>query len=253
MPLHSVGCGCAACAPQVVRTPPEPLRVAAARIQAGGSAKPGAGDSGDTPATRPIVRKDSYTRGQLTPGEQRMIAQLQARDLEVRAHEAAHQSAGGGHAGGASFAYQTGPDGRQYAIGGSVPIDMSPVRGDPQATISKMLQVRAAALAPAQPSAQDIAVAAAAGQQMAEAQRELTRLASEQQQAGRQDQEAQVRDGQPQDGQSTKPTGASTDPDRASETAASSGANAQDRPSPAPPTPTQRRASAAYAAAAAIA
>lgn len=102
------------------------------------------------------------------------IAQLKSTDAAVRAHEAAHVGAGGSHIrGGANFTYQTGPDGKQYAIGGEVGIDTSPVAGNPQATIQKMATVRAAALAPADPSAADRAVAAAAAQQEAQARLEL--------------------------------------------------------------------------------
>jgi hypothetical protein len=72
-----------------------------------------------------------------------------------------------------SFTYQRGPDGAQYAVGGEVSIDLSPVQGDPQATIEKMRIVRAAAMAPAEPSGQDRAVAAQAMQIMLQAQSEL--------------------------------------------------------------------------------
>jgi len=94
-----------------------------------------------------------------------VIRQLRARDREVRAHEAAHVAAGGSLVrGGPSFTYQTGPDGRSYAIGGEVQIDASAVANDPQATLAKSSQIRAAALAPANPSAQDLRVAANANQ-----------------------------------------------------------------------------------------
>lgn len=109
--------------------------------------------------------------GGLTPAEQRVVAQLQARDREVRVHESAHKSAGGALAGGVSYAYQAGPDGRQYAVGGEVQIDTG-AEGDPRATVAKMRRVIAAALAPAQPSAQDHAVAAAARAALAEAERQ---------------------------------------------------------------------------------
>jgi len=72
-----------------------------------------------------------------------------------------------------SLTYERGPDGAQYAVGGEVPIDVSPVAGDPQATIEKMRVVRSAAMAPAQPSSQDRAVAAQAMQTMLQAQAEM--------------------------------------------------------------------------------
>jgi len=99
--------------------------------------------------------------------------ELKARDREVRAHEAAHQAVGGQYAGAMSFTYQRGSDGAQYAVGGEVSIDLSPVQGDPQATIEKMRVVRAAAMAPAEPSGQDRAVAAQAMQIMLQAQSDL--------------------------------------------------------------------------------
>ena len=46
----------------------------------------------------------------------------------------------------------TGPDGQRYAIGGEVPIDLSAVPGNPQATLQKALTIRRAALAPTDPS-----------------------------------------------------------------------------------------------------
>jgi hypothetical protein len=76
--------------------------------------------------------------------------------------------------GGASYSFKTGPDGKRYAVGGEVHIDCSPVDGDPRATIRKAQRVQRAALAPAQPSGQDQAVAASASSMMAEATRELS-------------------------------------------------------------------------------
>jgi hypothetical protein len=99
---------------------------------------------------------------ELTPSEKAQITKLQARDTQVRAHEAAHIAAGSGVVtGGASFTYQTGPDNRQYAIGGEVPIDTSS-GNTPEETVQKMRQVRAAAMAPADPSPTDYSVAATA-------------------------------------------------------------------------------------------
>ncbi len=117
---------------------------------------------------------------ELTPEEQQEIARLQQRDREVRDHEAAHVAAGGIYVrGGATFTYQTGPDNKRYAVGGEVSIDTSPVRGNPEATIVKMQTVRRAALAPADPSGQDRAVAAAASGMEAAARQELRREQSE--------------------------------------------------------------------------
>jgi len=124
--------------------------------------------------TEQSEKKDSTGGTELTQAEQRQIQELLTRDRQVRAHEQAHLSAAGGLAkGGANFQYTKGPDGKQYATGGDVTIDSSKVAGDPEATLRKAATIRAAALAPAQPSAQDIAVAGKASQMAAEARAEI--------------------------------------------------------------------------------
>ncbi len=110
---------------------------------------------------------------------QAVIVELSRRDAEVRRHEAAHASAGGQFAGAPSFQFTKGPDGRSYAVSGEVPIDLSPVPDDPQATIQKMRQVKRAALAPANPSAADRGVAASADRQALAAQLELNQQRAE--------------------------------------------------------------------------
>ncbi|MDE7315933.1 MAG: hypothetical protein K2N11_09585 [Mucispirillum sp.] len=119
--------------------------------------------------------KINNSNQQFTEEEQKQIDELKARDREVKTHEQAHIAAGGSYVlGGASYDYQTGPDGKQYAVGGSVNIDTSPVKGDPEATIAKAQVVIKAALAPAEPSGQDQKVASTARQMMSEARKELT-------------------------------------------------------------------------------
>jgi len=110
---------------------------------------------------------------QLSDEERAETQRLAQRDREVRAHEAAHKGAAGQYArSGAEFEYERGPDGRQYAVGGEVSIDISRPQ-DPQAAIQKAMIIRRAALAPAQPSAQDRAVAAEAAQMALEAKSDL--------------------------------------------------------------------------------
>ena len=106
------------------------------------------------------------------------VAALAARDSEVRRHETAHARTGGPFAGAPSYSTITGPDGRAYAVGGQVPIDVAPLDGDPEATIAKMEQVKAAALAPAEPSAADRGIAALADAQRQQAAAELSALRS---------------------------------------------------------------------------
>ncbi len=123
-------------------------------------------------ASRP--EKSSNSDKQLTEEEQKQVDKLKSRDREVKTHEQAHIAAGGSYVkGGASYDYQTGPDGKQYAVGGSVNIDTSPVADDPEATIAKAQVVIKAALAPAEPSSQDQKVASAARQMMNDARKEF--------------------------------------------------------------------------------
>ena len=100
---------------------------------------------------------------QLTDAELAEVRKLQQTDREVRAHERAHRAAGGGLTGPATYTYVTGPDGKQYAVAGEVSIDVG-MASSATATAAKMEQVIRAALAPADPSAQDLAVAAKARQ-----------------------------------------------------------------------------------------
>ncbi len=130
-------------------------------------------DSGSAPPDTEKNRSSPKTTP-LTDAEQQQVQELVRRDQQVRAHETAHSSTAGRYArGGASYSYERGPDGRLYAIGGEVKIDTAAVSGDPQATIEKARVVRAAALAPAQPSSQDRIVANQATQMAAQARAEL--------------------------------------------------------------------------------
>lgn len=125
-------------------------------------------------------RTSSQASQQLTPDEQKQVQKLKERDRQVRQHEQAHMTAGAGLVtSGASFTYQKGPDGVNYVIGGEVSISTSPGR-TPDETIQRARQIRAAALAPADPSGQDRAVAAQASQMEQQAQMEKSQ--SDQQQ-----------------------------------------------------------------------
>lgn len=111
--------------------------------------------------------------------DQLEIAELASRDREVRAHEQAHAAVGSAYAGAPTYTFSRGPDGKRYAIGGEVSIDSSPVPNDPEATLRKMELVQRAALAPAEPSAQDLRVAAQAAAQATLARAELAQVRRE--------------------------------------------------------------------------
>ncbi|MBC8158473.1 MAG: hypothetical protein H8E94_03985, partial [Alphaproteobacteria bacterium] len=159
---------------------PQPVRdpVAVPADRPAGSERPeaphlrGVSRSRLDPATQMAAHESAKNRrsdtADLSEEEQAQVQALRRRDLEVRRHERAHAAAGGAVAGMPVYEYVRGPDGKQYAVGGEVAIDAG-AESTPEATIQKMDQVIRAALAPADPSAQDIRVASQARQTKTEA------------------------------------------------------------------------------------
>lgn len=182
-PRRSRAADCTACAePESRVSPGQDLAEfsIAARLRAQQeSAAPVSGNaspSASSPSSEPLDESAALAGQELTDEEEQQVDELKQRDQEVRRHEAAHKAAAGGHAiGGPTFEFQTGPDGKRYAVGGEVKIDTSEVRGDPEATIQKMQQVRRAALSPADPSSQDRAVATQAAAAERQARAELAK------------------------------------------------------------------------------
>ncbi len=117
-------------------------------------------------------RQQTQQQQQQEQQDAKEIEQLKARDQEVRTHEQAHAATGGQYAGSPQYEYTTGPDNKRYITGGEVSIDVSEAKS-PEETLRKMEQVRAAALAPAEPSSQDLKVAAEASQKAVEARTDI--------------------------------------------------------------------------------
>lgn len=144
-----------------------------------------AGSAASSSSAQPAVGRGAEANdgerddAESSDAERQEIAEMKRRDREVRTHEQAHKAAGGGHTGSIRLSYQMGPDGKRYAVEGSVSIDVSPVAGDPAATLRKMEVVHRAANAPASPSGADRAVAAQAqrASQQARAQMAAERYA----------------------------------------------------------------------------
>ncbi|GEM_PF-2850386 len=132
-----------------------------------------------TESTRP-EKKSHPKEAENQANIQYELQQLKHRDRQVRTHEAAHITAGGSLIrGSANFKYQQGADGVHYAVGGDVSIDVSK-ESDPYENLQKARVIQRAALAPANPSATDHAVAAQATQMAAIARIEIARLNREQ-------------------------------------------------------------------------
>lgn len=160
---------------------------AIARLADARAADKAPAETGDAPPGAPEKATEQHLEQARLRLEKMEIADLAARDREVRVHEQAHASVGGALAGSPTYSFTRGPDGRSYVTDGEVSIDTSPVAGNPQATLEKMDQVRRAALAPAEPSAQDMRVAAQAQATAAQARGELVNLRSEESRAGTDD------------------------------------------------------------------
>jgi hypothetical protein len=119
----------------------------------------------------------SYAKSKDHVEEQKLrmaVEKLKRIEARVIAHEMAHKVVGGQYAGSVRYEYTRGPDGRLYITGGEVSIDVSE-EPTPEETIKKMEIVRRAALAPADPSPQDLAVAQTATIKEMKARLELWR------------------------------------------------------------------------------
>ncbi len=106
---------------------------------------------------------------------QPIIRELINREKEVIAHEQAHKSVGGQYAGAMTYSYTIGPDGRRYISGGEVAINI-PATDDPEQMEQALERVKQAALAPANPSPQDQAVAASAAARQQQVRAEIAKM-----------------------------------------------------------------------------
>lgn len=113
-----------------------------------------------TEKTEKNGNSEKSTQG-ISDEDKSAISRLKMIENEVIAHEQAHKSAGGSIAGAASYSYSIGPDGKRYITGGEVSL-RTPATDDKEQKVNLLNRVKQAALAPAQPSSQDIRVAAGA-------------------------------------------------------------------------------------------
>lgn len=114
---------------------------------------------------------DSFNRASVLAGGGNPDAEFQrfkARQYsEIMAHEQAHASAAGSLGGGIHIQY----DGNGVAVAGHVPISIPGLdRENPEVSYKNYSVVRSAALAPGDPSGQDMAVASTAQSLMGQAQ-----------------------------------------------------------------------------------
>lgn len=159
----------------------------------GGTLSPGAAkaEAQSDEAPKRTNAPDELQEGK-SPEKDAVIRELENIERGVIAHEAAHQAAAGRFGGPVSYTRTMGPDGKSYITGGQVPIRF--VTGStPEETLRNMEQIQKAALAPGDPSGQDIRVAARAASAAAEARHEIARKRE-----GEEGQEVPARTLQPQ-------------------------------------------------------
>lgn len=88
---------------------------------------------------------------------ERVLNKFKQKDAEIRSHEQVHATIGQTTSP-ISYNYQKGPDGKMYAVGGHVRLDVS-IPKDPEEAQFKLDQIKKAATAPADPSGADLTIA----------------------------------------------------------------------------------------------
>lgn len=117
--------------------------------------------------------EQNQPKEELTTQEKQELAKLKITDAEVKRHENAHKAmAAGLQTSGPNYEYETGPDGKKYAVAGDVNISYQK-SSDPEVNLKNAQKLKAAALAPADPSAQDRSVARKADMEIAKAKQEI--------------------------------------------------------------------------------
>lgn len=133
-----------------------PNNLQAQSLPAGNEEVSNSGSRTTAGSNGPVAAKLS---DQLSSAERADLAKLRQRDQQVRQEEKAHAAVAGDLAGPISYSYQLGPDGRQYAVGGSVGVQAQTVTGDPLEAKRLSGRMAVAANAATNPSAQDFATA----------------------------------------------------------------------------------------------
>jgi hypothetical protein len=88
----------------------------------------------------------AFVAEELNPQQQRQLQTLAQNEHYVRADANAQRAAAGGYASGVQLRYEVGPDGRRYVVDAEVLLDVTPVAGDPAATLRKMELIMRAAI-----------------------------------------------------------------------------------------------------------
>jgi hypothetical protein len=111
---------------------------------------------------------------ELSAEELQKLRELERKDQQVRTRDMAFLAAAGGAAGSVALEYETGPDGRRYAVGADIKLDTS-AGATPEQTLAKARALRAATMSARSDSSADASAAAKAVRMEAEARAEIER------------------------------------------------------------------------------
>lgn len=115
--------------------------------------------TGTTGHRGPEAPTAARTPDRLSSGDKAALTRLRQRDAQVRQEEQAHAAAAGDLAGAIEYTYRLGPDGRRYAVGGSVPIRGRFLNGESTDAARLGARLSAAGQAATNPSGADLATA----------------------------------------------------------------------------------------------
>ncbi len=119
------------------------------------------------------VNSSTSEEENLSEEEKKELEKIKERDKEVRRHEEDHKAAAGSLApASAQYEYTQGPDGKMYVKDGEVDLKVKE-EDDPEKAKKNAEQLKRAALAPEEPSAQDMKVAQEADRMIQEANQKL--------------------------------------------------------------------------------
>lgn len=123
---------------------------------------------------QPEVEGSLRPMADLSPEQLQQLRELERQDQQVRTRDMAFIAAAGGAAGSYSVEYETGPDGRRYAVGADIKLDTSD-GATPEQTLAKARALRAATMSARGESSTDASAAAKAVRMEAEAHAEIER------------------------------------------------------------------------------
>ena len=114
-----------------------------------------------------LSKQDYFAKGGVEKDQndyEQVLQKLKAKDQQIKSHEQTHSALSGANSSNPHYNYQVGPDGKMYAVGGSVTMDTS-IKIDPNNQNStsnallKLDQLQKATSSVDEPSSADMSIA----------------------------------------------------------------------------------------------